>query len=144
MGTVLFTSLRGAMAWSPRDSASWLHVGCLTPCVFSVFAPGSAFDRSVFSLPSSNSSSLTHEALKEDQGHVYAFGRNMNQPILPDRSSIHWTNSTVLLEGEQDLEHPESYICITLLFSGVILARIGARWVMCGVGFCRCDGAKES
>lgn len=74
--------------------------------------------------------------LKEEQVHVYFFERNVKQPILPNRSSIHWTNSTVLLEGEQDLEYPESYISIILLFLGVILARIGKQWVTSGVGFC--------
>ncbi|XP_069317349.1 ferroportin-like isoform X2 [Eulemur rufifrons] len=70
-------------------------------------------------------SSSNHGLLKEDQVHVYPFERNLNQPIVPDRSSIHWTNSTVLFQGQQRPEPPESYISIILLFSGVILARIG-------------------
>ncbi|KAF3819194.1 hypothetical protein GH733_013344, partial [Mirounga leonina] len=54
----------------------------------------------------------------------------MNQPILPDHSSIHWTNSTVLCEGELDPKPPESYLSIILLFSGVILARIAQnQWI---------------
>lgn len=133
MGTVLFTRLRGHYGLVTTGIiSSWLHIGCLMLCVFSVFAPGSPFDLAVFSLPLNNSSS-NHEVLKGDQVHAYFFERNMNQPILPDRSSLHWTNSTVLFEGEQDPECPESYISIILLFSGVILARIGEQWVMCGM-----------
>ncbi|KAM5204005.1 LOW QUALITY PROTEIN: ferroportin-like [Hipposideros larvatus] len=125
MGTILFTSLRGRYGLVTTGSiSSWLHIGCLTLCVFSVFAPGSPSDLAVFSLPLSNNPSSDHEVLKEEQVHVYFFERNVKQPILPNRSSIHWTNSTVLLEGEQDLEYPESYISIILLFLGVILARI--------------------
>ncbi|XP_034876616.1 solute carrier family 40 member 1-like [Mirounga leonina] len=33
-----------------RILSSWLHGGCLTLCVFSVFAPGSLFDLAAFSL----------------------------------------------------------------------------------------------
>lgn len=133
MGTILFTRLRGHYGLVTTGIiSSWLHMGCLTLCVFSVFAPGSPFDLAVFSLPLSNNSSSNHEVLKEDQVHVYSFERNMNQPILPDRSSIHWTNSTVLFEGEQEPEYPESYISISLLFSGVILARIGEQWATGG------------
>ncbi|XP_019507528.1 PREDICTED: LOW QUALITY PROTEIN: solute carrier family 40 member 1-like [Hipposideros armiger] len=133
MGTILFTSLRGRYGLVTTGSIpSWLHIGCLilTLCVFSVFAPGSPFDLAVFSLPFSNNPSSDHEVLKEEQVHVYFFERNVKQPILPNRSSIHWTNSTVLLEGEQDLEYPESYISIILLFLGVILARIGSQEII--------------
>ncbi|XP_066209869.1 solute carrier family 40 member 1-like [Saccopteryx leptura] len=126
MGTLLFTRLRGHYGLVTTGViSSWLHIGCLTLCVFSVFAPGSPFDLAVSSLPLSNHSSSSREVLTEGLARAYSFERNMNQPILPDRSSIHWTNSTVLFEGEPDPKHPESYISIILLFSGVILARIG-------------------
>ncbi|XP_048642285.1 solute carrier family 40 member 1-like isoform X1 [Marmota marmota marmota] len=126
MGTILFTWLRGHYGLVTTGViSSWLHVGCLTLCVFSVFAPGSPFDTAVSSLPLSKNSSSSPKLLKDDQVHIYPFERNLNQPILPDRSSIHWTNSTVLFDGQQDLEQPESYVSIILLFSGVILARIG-------------------
>lgn len=134
LGTVLFTRLRGHYGLLTTGTiSSWLHIGCLMLCVFSVFAPGSPFDLAVFSLPLSNNSSSHHEVLKEDQVHASFLERNLNQPILPDRSSLHWTNSTVLFEGEQDPEYPESYISIVLLFLGVILARIGEQGVMCGM-----------
>ncbi|XP_069317348.1 ferroportin-like isoform X1 [Eulemur rufifrons] len=126
MGTILFTWLRGHYGLVTTGViSSWLHLGCLMLCVFSVFAPGSPFDLAFFSLPLSKNSSSNHGLLKEDQVHVYPFERNLNQPIVPDRSSIHWTNSTVLFQGQQRPEPPESYISIILLFSGVILARIG-------------------
>lgn len=100
--TILSVRLRGHDGLVTAGvTSSWLHVGCLMVCVFSVFAPGSPFDLAVFSLPSSHNSSSNHGMLKEGQVHAYSFERNMNQPILPDRSSIHWTNSTVLFEGEQ-------------------------------------------
>uniref|UniRef100_A0A8D2DCF2 Solute carrier family 40 member n=1 Tax=Sciurus vulgaris TaxID=55149 RepID=A0A8D2DCF2_SCIVU len=126
MGTILFTWLRRHYGLVTTGViSSWLHIGCLTLCVFSVFAPGSPFDMAVLSFPLSKNSSSNHELLKDGQVHVYPFERNLNQPILPDRSSIHWTNSTVLFDGQQDPEQPESYVSIVLLFSGVILARIG-------------------
>ncbi|MBZ3884572.1 Solute carrier family 40 member 1 [Sciurus carolinensis] len=126
MGTILFTWLRRHYGLVTTGViSSWLHIGCLTLCVFSVFAPGSPFDMAILSFPLSKNSSSNHELLKDNQVHVYPFERNLNQPILPDRSSIHWTNSTVLFDGQQDPEQPESYVSIVLLFSGVILARIG-------------------
>ncbi|KAM5271798.1 ferroportin-like [Ctenodactylus gundi] len=125
MGTILFTRLREHYGLVTTGViSSWLHIGCLTLCVFSIFAPGSPFDTAIFSLPLSKNSS-NQELLKNNQIHVYPYERNLNQPILPDRSSIHWTNSTVLFDGQQVPEQPESYVSIILLFSGVILARIG-------------------
>lgn len=56
-----------------------------------------------------------------------------NQPLLPDRSSIHWTNSTVLFENTPTGPAPESYVSISLLFLGVITARIGEKnWWLFG------------
>ncbi|EGW07758.1 Solute carrier family 40 member 1 [Cricetulus griseus] len=136
MGTILFTWLRKQYGLVTTGIIfSWLHVGSLTLCVFSVFAPGSPFDMATFSLPLSKNSSSNHEMRKDDQVHVYTFGRNLNQPIFPDRSPIHWTNSTVLFDGQQDPEQPDSYISISLLFSGVILARIGEQRVTWDIGF---------
>lgn len=134
MGTILSTSLRGRYGSITMGIiSSWLHVSCLALCVFSVFAPGSPLELAVFLLPLSNNSSSDHEVLNEGQVQVYSFETNVNQPILPGHSSIHWTSSRVLFEGEQDPEYPESYISVILLFSGVILARIGEQ---SGEGFC--------
>nr|XP_021484538.1 solute carrier family 40 member 1-like [Meriones unguiculatus] len=126
LGTILFTRLRKHYGLVTTGViSSWLHLGSLTLCVFSVFAPGSPFDMAAFFLPLNKNSSSNHELLKVGQARVYTFRRNLNQPIFPDRSPIHWTNNTVLFDGQQDPEQPESYMSIILLFSGVILARIG-------------------
>ena len=98
MGTVLFPRLRGHYGLVTMGIiSSWFHMGCLTLGVFSVFAPGSPFDLAVFLLPLSKNFSSNHELLK-DQVCIYSFERNMNQPILPNHSSSHWTNSTGLFE----------------------------------------------
>ncbi|XP_059113026.1 LOW QUALITY PROTEIN: solute carrier family 40 protein member 1-like [Peromyscus eremicus] len=117
MGTILFTRLRKHYGLVTTGIiSSWLRLGSLTLCVFSVFAPGSPFDMATFSLPLSKNSSSNHEMLKDGRAHVYTFERNLNQPIFPKRSPIHWTNSTVLFDGQQDPEQPDSYISIILLF----------------------------
>uniref|UniRef100_A0A3P8T0Z4 Solute carrier family 40 member n=1 Tax=Amphiprion percula TaxID=161767 RepID=A0A3P8T0Z4_AMPPE len=104
MGTVMFTRLRKTYGLvNTGIISSCLHLGCLLLCVCSVFAPGSPMDLSLL-MPyiTSNSS-----------------------PLLPDRSSIHWTNNTVLFDNVPSGTAPESYISIILLFLGVITARIG-------------------
>ncbi|KAM8982656.1 ferroportin-like isoform 2-T2 [Sarcophilus harrisii] len=126
VGTLLFTRLRRSYGLVHTGLiSSCLHIGCLLLCVFSVFAPGSPFDLGIFSLPLSQNSSLSHKMLKGSPVRGSPFERNINQPILPGRSTIHWTNNTVLMDGAQESSEPESYISIILLFSGVILARIG-------------------
>ena len=98
MGTVLFPRLRGHYGLVTMGIiSSWFHMGCLTLGVFSVFAPGSPFDLAIFLFPLSKNFSSSHELLK-DQVCIYSFERNMNQPILPNHSSSHWTNSTGLFE----------------------------------------------
>ncbi|MGH0159721.1 UNVERIFIED_CONTAM: hypothetical protein FKN15_066442 [Acipenser sinensis] len=47
------------------------------------------------------------------------------RPLLPDRSSIHWTNNTVLFDNVPSGSAPDSYISIVLLFLGIITVRIG-------------------
>ncbi|XP_069502699.1 ferroportin-like [Ambystoma mexicanum] len=127
MGTFLFTKLRKRYGLVVNGIiSSCLHVSCLMLCVFSVFAPGSPFDLGIFSvLKSSKNLSSNSENQQMNQMHFYPSQGSINQPILSDRSSIHWTNNTVLFENVGTGDHPESYISITLLFSGVILARIG-------------------
>ncbi|XP_068094747.1 ferroportin-like isoform X2 [Hyperolius riggenbachi] len=126
MGTFLFTKLRRHYGLVVTGIiSSCLHVSCLMLCVFSVFAPGSPFDLSIFSVLTGMNSSLNTEKLHQNQLHIYPSQGNINQPILPDRSSIHWTNNTVLFESVRAGDQPDSYISIILLFSGVILARVG-------------------
>uniref|UniRef100_A0A3Q3VK67 Solute carrier family 40 member n=1 Tax=Mola mola TaxID=94237 RepID=A0A3Q3VK67_MOLML len=109
MGTVMFTRLRKTYGLvNTGIISSCIHLGCLLLCVCSVFAPGSPMDLSF-----------------QRQKHTYPLRGGSNQPLLPDRSSIHWTNNTVLFENVPSGTVPESYISIILLFLGVITARIG-------------------
>uniref|UniRef100_A0A8C5D711 Solute carrier family 40 member n=1 Tax=Gouania willdenowi TaxID=441366 RepID=A0A8C5D711_GOUWI len=109
MGTVMFTRLRKTYGLvNTGIISSCLHLGCLLLCVFSVFAPGSPMDLSF-----------------QREKHTYPLMGGSNQPLLPDRSSIHWTNNTVLCDNVHSGTAPESYISIILLFLGVITARIG-------------------
>uniref|UniRef100_A0A8C5F6L7 Solute carrier family 40 member n=1 Tax=Gadus morhua TaxID=8049 RepID=A0A8C5F6L7_GADMO len=109
MGTVMFTKLRKAYGLvNTGVISSCLHLGCLLLCVCSVFAPGSPMDLSASS-----------------EKHSYPLGGGSNQPLLPDRSSIHWTNNTVLFDNVPSGTAPESYVSIILLFLGVITARVG-------------------
>ncbi|XP_064410152.1 solute carrier family 40 member 1 [Latimeria chalumnae] len=104
MGTVMFTKLRRRYGLVTMGViSSCLHLGCLTLCVLSVFVPGSPFDLSILSLFSSYNSSTNTNSSGQNQLHTYPLGRNIHQPLFPD----------------------QSYISVILLFSGVILARIG-------------------
>ncbi|KAK0144821.1 Solute carrier family 40 member 1 [Merluccius polli] len=132
MGTVMFTKLRKAYGLiNTGIISSCLHLGCLLLCVCSVFAPGSPMDlRLLIPYTDNNSSSSSSSAevgrmVSQRQKHTYPLGGGNNQPLLPDRSSIHWTNNTVLFDNVPSGTAPESYISIILLFLGVITARIG-------------------
>ncbi|XP_052003419.1 solute carrier family 40 member 1-like [Xyrauchen texanus] len=111
LGTVLFTKLRKACGLvNTGVISSGLHLGCLLLCVCSVFAPGSPMDLSILNM---------------GNAHGFQLRGGSNQPLLPDRSSIHWTNNTVLFENAPAGTEPESYVSIILLFLGVIMARVG-------------------
>ncbi|XP_049587332.1 ferroportin [Syngnathus scovelli] len=127
MGTVMFTRLRKTYGLiNTGIISSCLHLGCLLLCVCSVFAPGSPMDLSLL-MPyfTSNSSSELGEMASQRQKHTSPLRGGSNQPLLPDRSSIHWTNNTVLFDNVPSGSAPESYISIIFLFMGVITARIG-------------------
>ncbi|XP_056300686.1 solute carrier family 40 member 1 [Pseudoliparis swirei] len=127
MGTVMFTRLRKSCGLvNTGIISSCLHLGCLLLCVCSVFAPGSPMDLSLL-MPyiTSNSSSELGGVASKRQKHTYSLRGSSNQPLLPDRSSIHWTNNTVLFDNVPSDTAPESYISIILLFLGVITAHIG-------------------
>lgn len=58
MGTILFTQLRGHYGLVTTGViSSQFHLGCLTLCMFSVFAPGNPFDLAALSLPLSKNPS---------------------------------------------------------------------------------------
>ncbi|XP_057690179.1 solute carrier family 40 member 1 [Corythoichthys intestinalis] len=127
MGTVMFTRLRKTYGLiNTGIISSCLHLGCLLICVCSVFAPGSPMDLSLL-MPyfTSNSSSEFEGLASQRQKHTSPLRGSSNQPLVPDRSSIHWTNNTVLFDNVPSGSTPESYISIILLFMGVITARIG-------------------
>ncbi|XP_068615143.1 ferroportin [Brachionichthys hirsutus] len=126
MGTVMFTKLRKSYGLvNTGIISSCLHLGCLLLCVCSVFAPGSPMDLSLLMPYIGNSSAELGEMASQRQKHSYPLRGGSNQPLLPDRSSIHWTNNTVLFENVPSDTAPESYASIILLFLGVITARIG-------------------
>ncbi|KAM7383625.1 hypothetical protein PAMP_003260 [Pampus punctatissimus] len=127
MGTVMFTRLRKTYGLiNTGIISSCLHLVCLLLCVCSVFAPGSPMDLSLL-MPyiTSNTSTELGRMASQRQKHTYPLWGGRNQPLLPDRSSIHWTNNTVLFDNVHSDTAPESYISIILLFLGVITARIG-------------------
>ncbi|KAK7886270.1 hypothetical protein WMY93_025891 [Mugilogobius chulae] len=126
MGTVLFTRLRKSFGLvNTGIISSCLHLGCLLLCVSSVFAPGSPMDMSLLRPFTDSNSSELGGMTSQSQKHTYPLRGGANQPLLPDRSSIHWTNNTVLFDNVPTGTEPESYISIILLFLGVITARIG-------------------
>ncbi|KAM6967889.1 ferroportin [Aplochiton taeniatus] len=127
MGTVMFTKLRKAYGLvNTGVISSCLHLGCLLLCVCSVFAPGSPMDLSLLRPYSDSNASVAAGGMAgQTQKHTYPLRGGSNLPLLPDRSSIHWTNNTVLFDNVPVGTAPESYISIILLFLGVITARIG-------------------
>uniref|UniRef100_A0A3Q3J895 Solute carrier family 40 member n=1 Tax=Monopterus albus TaxID=43700 RepID=A0A3Q3J895_MONAL len=125
MGTVMFTRLRKIYGLvNTGIISSCLHLGCLLLCVCSAFAPGSPIDLSLLMPFLTSNSSEFGEMASQRQKHTYPLTAGSNQPLLPDRSSIHWTNNTVLFDNMPSSTAPESYISIILLFLGVITARI--------------------
>ncbi|KAG9345131.1 hypothetical protein JZ751_009674 [Albula glossodonta] len=137
MGTVMFTKLRKAYGLvNTGVISSCLHLGCLLLCVCSVFAPGSPMDLSLLmplaepnatdgAGPGSGTGTGTGGMVGQRQKHVDRLLGGSNQPLLPDRSSIHWTNNTVLFDNDPSGTTPDSYVSIILLFLGVITARVG-------------------
>ncbi|KAJ8288112.1 hypothetical protein COCON_G00007710 [Conger conger] len=126
MGTVMFTKLRKAYGLvNTGVISSCLHLGCLLLCVCSVFAPGSPVDLSLLMPLSEPNATTAGPGTGQSQKHTTWIQGGSNQPLLPDRSSIHWTNNTVLFDNVPSGSTPESYISIILLFLGVITARVG-------------------
>ncbi|KAI1886193.1 hypothetical protein AGOR_G00211470 [Albula goreensis] len=117
MGTVMFTKLRKAYGLvNTGIISSCLHLGCLLLCVCSVFAPGSPMDLSLLmplaepnatggAGPGSGTGTGTGGMVGQRQKHVDRLLGGSNQPLLPDRSSIHWTNNTVLFDNDPSGNH---------------------------------------
>ncbi|KAM3873377.1 ferroportin [Diretmus argenteus] len=126
MGTLMFTKLRKAYGLvNTGIISSCLHLGCLLLCVCSVFAPGSPVDLNLLMPYINTNSSEVGGMASQREKHTYHLRGGSNQPLLPDRSSIHWTNNTLLFDNDPSDTVPVSYISIILLFLGVITARIG-------------------
>ncbi|KAJ8290703.1 hypothetical protein GJAV_G00016500 [Gymnothorax javanicus] len=130
MGTVMFTKLRKTYGLvNTGVISSCLHLGCLLLCVCSVFTPGSPMDLSLLMPLAEPNATAARPGSKGMAGQSQELPNwilgGSNQPLLPDRSSIHWTNNTVLFDTIPVGSTPDSYISITLLFLGVITARVG-------------------
>ncbi|XP_051791985.1 solute carrier family 40 member 1 [Erpetoichthys calabaricus] len=126
LGTILFTKLRKMYGLLTTGIiSSCLHLACLMLCVVSVFTPGSPLDLTILSPLIDSNSSANQNSSGQRQLHTYPSYGSVNQPLLPDRSSIHWTNNTVLFDNVPSGSGPNSYISITFLFLGVISARVG-------------------
>ncbi|XP_056093695.1 solute carrier family 40 member 1 [Rhinichthys klamathensis goyatoka] len=110
-GTVGFTWIRKKCGLIRTGFiAGVVQLSCLVLCVASVFAPGSPFDLSV---------SPFEEVLK----HLFGDSGSLreNPTFVPTIEPQIQTNATVFEEAPQ----VESYMSVSLLFAGVIAARIG-------------------
>ncbi|XP_072541569.1 solute carrier family 40 member 1 [Salminus brasiliensis] len=114
-GTVAFTWVRKKCGLIRTGFiAGMAQLSCLTLCVVSVFAPGSPFDLSV----SPFQSMVSH-----------LLGDNAPLPEGPTDASMVTTDVQGLLNistmHSEEVPHIESYLSVSLLFAGVIAARVG-------------------
>lgn len=112
-GTVAFTWVRKKCGLIRTGFlAGMTQLSCLMLCVASVFAPGSPLDLSV----SPFQSMISH-----------LLGDNVPLPEAPTMASGITTEATLNISTMQAEEVPyvESYLSVSLLFAGVIAARVG-------------------
>ncbi|XP_062862480.1 solute carrier family 40 member 1 [Trichomycterus rosablanca] len=114
-GTVAFTWVRKKCGLIRTGFlAGMAQLLCLTLCVVSVFAPGSPFDLSV----SPFQSMVSH-----------LLGDKAELPEAPTMASLVTTQAQIGLNistmQAEEVPHVESYLSVSLLFAGVIAARIG-------------------
>ncbi|XP_052004926.1 solute carrier family 40 member 1-like [Xyrauchen texanus] len=110
-GTVAFTWIRKKCGLIRTGFiAGVTQFSCLMLCVASVFAPGSPFDLSV-------------SPFKEVLKHLFGESALLREipTIVPTIAPEGLTNKTIFEEGLQ----VESYLSVSLLFAGVIAARVG-------------------
>ncbi|XP_051566202.1 solute carrier family 40 member 1 isoform X2 [Myxocyprinus asiaticus] len=110
-GTVAFTWIRKKCGLIRTGFiAGVIQLSCLMLCVASVFAPGSPFDLSI---------SPFEEILK----HLFGDSASLRESptIVPTIEPQGLTNKTIFEEGLQ----VKSYLSVSLLFAGVIAARVG-------------------
>ncbi|XP_017296297.1 solute carrier family 40 member 1 [Kryptolebias marmoratus] len=107
-GTVAFTWVRKRCGLIRTGFISGTaQLSCLLLCVFSVFAPGSPFDLSV-------------SPFQDLYTHL------MGEQTLPEADHIlNRGNDTTTAPPAQELPPLQSYMSVSLLFAGVIAARVG-------------------
>ncbi|KAL7882137.1 hypothetical protein AOLI_G00089860 [Acnodon oligacanthus] len=113
-GTVAFTWVRKKCGLIRTGFiAGMAQLSCLMLCVVSVFVPGSPFDLSV-------------SPFESMIGHL--LGNNAPLPEAPTMSSMLTTEAQGLVNvsmQSEEMPHIESYMSVSLLFAGVIAARVG-------------------
>ncbi|XP_076858461.1 solute carrier family 40 member 1 isoform X1 [Brachyhypopomus gauderio] len=114
-GTVAFTWVRKKCGLIRTGfMAGMVQLSCLMLCVASVFAPGSPFDLSVSPLQSMISQLL---------------GDSTALPEAPTMTSLATTAAQGMLNissmETEEVPYIESYLSVSLLFAGVIAARVG-------------------
>lgn len=108
-GTVAFTWIRKKCGLIRTGFiAGVTQLSCLVLCVASVFAPGSPFDLSI---------SPFDEVLR----HLFGDGKPLRESPTMVSTIAPTVNSTIFEEAPQI----ESYLSVSLLFAGVIAARVG-------------------
>lgn len=126
-GTVAFTWVRRKCGLIRTGFLSGVaQLSCLTLCVFSVFAPGSPFD-------------LTVSPFKDILRHLFGEGADglPEGPTIPSVAPlmVDVSNSSTLVF--EQAPQVESYLSVSLLFAGVIAARVG-ELVLTSAGFFLC------
>lgn len=117
-GTVAFTWVRKKCGLIRTGFIAGLaQLSCLILCVVSVFAPGSPFDLSV----SPFQSMVSH-----------LLGNDVPLPEAPTMASLVTTSAQGLVNISsmlsEEVPYTESYLSVSLLFAGVIAARVG-KWI---------------
>nr|XP_039252320.1 solute carrier family 40 member 1-like [Styela clava] len=95
--------------------ASVTHIITLGPCVYSVFAPGSPF----FLLPQNQHDIVSTTASFEPPTRPALGSRNFGEDFFGT------TNSSLFLKCMDGVDPPSSYLSLSMLMAGAVLARIG-------------------
>ncbi|XP_041057052.1 solute carrier family 40 member 1 isoform X1 [Carcharodon carcharias] len=116
MGTIAFTWFRRKCGLIQTGFISGVaQFSCLLLCVVSVFMPGSPLDLSVSPFDNFASKYLDMNTLMEP-------ALTTAEPQLV--TTVGFTNSTTESPRDEQFQ-PESYISVSLLFAGIIAARVG-------------------
>ncbi|XP_051882572.1 solute carrier family 40 member 1 [Pristis pectinata] len=116
LGTIAFTWIRRKCGLIRAGFISGVtQFSCLILCVISVFMPGSPLDLSVSPFMELTSRYMATDTLMEAV-------RTTSEPQLI--TTIGYNNSTTESASSEEFL-PESYISVSLLFAGIIAARVG-------------------